>query len=395
MFLVSEPLRVFVAHNAPSHYSCYVRGTLPLRVLKGRGLVEFVVSPFYPHSAVFLQSALAADLMLAINADSPEWLDFMGHLQKIGKRVIVDYDDDRWNIDPMNPAYRELGRHDVVARDPASGGKFKLWTDGFDNFVVRRNALSVDLTEQIIRDADALCTTTPRLGEELAQFNRTTYSIPNCVDLSVWKPVQVIHESFRIGWQGGHSHKVDMRMAAPQIGRFLAETPGADIFLMGEAPVELKDRLPAKQVTYQPWLNRDAYPYVMMTAGLDLGIAPLAHNKFNEGKSALKWNEYSAMGVPCAASFVPPYSDYIKSGEDGWLIPDDGWYKFLKWAYANRGEVKEMGKRAYLRQARDFDIETRAADWLRMFREVLDRPQTNRFRAPRRNVRLGGTVVIR
>jgi glycosyltransferase involved in cell wall biosynthesis len=51
------------------------------------------------------------------------------------------------------------------------------------------------------------------------------------------------------------------------------------------------------------WVPIEQYPAAL--AQLDLGIVPLAPNRFNMGKSNLKLLEMSALGVPAVASPTP------------------------------------------------------------------------------------------
>ena len=102
----------------------------------------------------------------------------------------------------------------------------------------------------------------------------------------------------------------------------------------------------------------------MMTMGLDVGLAPLVGSKFNESKSVLKWEEYAALGVPCIASNVPPYSDTLKSGVDGILVDDDGWYEALCRMYEHREESKAIGSVARRRIESEFSHKHVANQWL-------------------------------
>ncbi len=51
----------------------------------------------------------------------------------------------------------------------------------------------------------------------------------------------------------------------------------------------------------------------------DIFIAPLIDNQFNRCKSAIKYLEYSALGVPGVYSRLSPYSSVVKHGENGFL----------------------------------------------------------------------------
>ena len=49
------------------------------------------------------------------------------------------------------------------------------------------------------------------------------------------------------------------------------------------------------------------YPQALASMGLDLAIAPIASNAFNEAKSNLKLLEYGILGYPVVCSDIGPY----------------------------------------------------------------------------------------
>jgi glycosyltransferase involved in cell wall biosynthesis len=71
--------------------------------------------------------------------------------------------------------------------------------------------------------------------------------------------------------------------------------------------------------------DRDAsYPrfvrWLRQTVTWDLAVAPLAPNAFNEAKSALKFLEYAALGVPGIFSNVGEYDAALENRQTGLLI---------------------------------------------------------------------------
>jgi hypothetical protein len=51
---------------------------------------------------------------------------------------------------------------------------------------------------------------------------------------------------------------------------------------------------------------------------IDVGIAPLTDNPFNRCKSDVKFQEYSALGIPAVYSDLPPYRDSVHHGINGY-----------------------------------------------------------------------------
>lgn len=371
-----DALKVVIATERALHYSCVLRGTMPLEHLSRKGLVNYGHFSFDPENPDLPASLDACDLVLVFALGDTRWSQFTQYLQREhGKKVVVDFDDDLWDVSPMNFAYEGLGTREVPVNYRDKDGtlqKKMLWMDGHSpNFWIQDNRLRLSMASEMARQADAITVSTKRLQHSMLEHNGDVRVMENCVDLGVWRTdVNRKHEGFRVGWQGGDSHRHDMYVVAEQLGRFLKDHPEATLVLSGTFIPELKEFVPVDRVEFHPWVNSEAYPYLMMTLGLDLGIAPLAHTRFNTRKSALKWLEYGAMGVPCFASAVPPYTDYIRHGEDGHLLENGDWYDALSDAYKRRGAVKALGRRAHDRVAKDFDIRKRCGEWLDAYTDI-------------------------
>jgi hypothetical protein len=75
----------------------------------------------------------------------------------------------------------------------------------------------------------------------------------------------------------------------------------------------------------------------------DFALAPLVANEFNEAKSAIKFLEYAALGVPGIFSDVGEYSSTIEHGETGLLVASD---RVQDWEQA----IFELASNAPLRE---------------------------------------------
>jgi glycosyltransferase involved in cell wall biosynthesis len=66
---------------------------------------------------------------------------------------------------------------------------------------------------------------------------------------------------------------------------------------------------------------------------VNVTLAPLRDTKFNKLKSELKVVEAGWMNKAIIASETIPYTDVIKHGENGFLVPYNkpkDWYKYIK-----------------------------------------------------------------
>ena len=87
--------------------------------------------------------------------------------------------------------------------------------------------------------------------------------------------------------------------------------------------------------------------YERELATSDIALLPLQDNKFNRGKSELKFLECAACGVAALASPVV-YSDVIKDGENGFIFYDNqDFAQKLETLIENRDKRREMVTAAY------------------------------------------------
>ena len=78
-----------------------------------------------------------------------------------------------------------------------------------------------------------------------------------------------------------------------------------DWVFMGMCPDFLK---PYVKEVHQV-VSFETYPDKLAMLNLDIAVAPLEHNRFNEAKSNLRILEYGMLGWPVIASAIEPYRD--------------------------------------------------------------------------------------
>jgi glycosyltransferase involved in cell wall biosynthesis len=71
-----------------------------------------------------------------------------------------------------------------------------------------------------------------------------------------------------------------------------------------------------------PYTNYQNYASFLGNLKPDLLLAPLDKNRTSMSKAPNKYLEYSAVGAAGIYSNIPPYSDVVRSGENGVLVED-------------------------------------------------------------------------
>lgn len=285
----------------------YYRAFTPAEVLRDSSRVAAYATPIltgelahWAHIIVFQRTAGEGSIKAAE--------ELRGHAT-----FVFDLDDDLFSIPYWNPAAAGMKTSAYQARLLA-----------------------------ILRMSSHITTTNDALGRKLASKHPVPYTvIPNCVIASRFTPRANTTKTLRIGWAGSSTHYRDLAHALPAIARLQRErdltfddrvvfvvmgwkgdTDAGNIFDQAGVCVE-----------YHPFVQPHKYPDALAALRLDIALAPLEPCTFNESKSPIKWEEYSALGVPTVASPVGPYRAIIH-GETGLLAAhaQDYYRKLLRLA---------------------------------------------------------------
>ena len=115
--------------------------------------------------------------------------------------------------------------------------------------------------------------------------------------------------------------------------------------------------------------------YGGMIANMDIAVAPLQMNAFNDSKSEIKVAECGRYKVPLIASDVGCYNETIVNGKTGYLIPPDApkseWVRVLSKCIKNPKHVWEMGQRLHDVTEEYFDINKVVKHRLELYEEAF------------------------
>jgi glycosyltransferase involved in cell wall biosynthesis len=80
---------------------------------------------------------------------------------------------------------------------------------------------------------------------------------------------------------------------------------------------------------------------------VDVNIAPLSNNEFNEAKSELKFFEAGIVEVPSCVSATKIYKSVVTDGVDGFVCEEYEWFSKLERLYLDKELRKNMARAAY------------------------------------------------
>lgn len=207
----------------------------------------------------------------------------------------------------------------------------------------------IEIAEMLMREADALTVSTPALVETYKHLNQNIFVLPNFQDLDDWShieapPLQPDHTPIVIGWQGSSTHYDDLKLIWKPLKKLLRNYPNVEFHVLGLNADFLEGHKQVKISTR--WAHPSKWPSRLAKLGYDIGIAPVVDRDFNWGKSNIKWQEYSMLGIPTVASKVGEYRE-IEQGVTGFLASNDNeWYFHLEQLIKHAELRKKVGENA-------------------------------------------------
>ena len=250
---------------------------------------------------------------------------------------VYEVDDDLFNVDPSNPAYGFFS-------DPAVQQNMKM----------------------CMQASDLVTVSTEPLREQMLKYNANVKVVPNFIDIDVLKipRKQSDPDKVVIGWFGSPTHEMDFAPMAEELGIFMGMNPHTRFMTIGG---NFTHGLPIDRVRAIGWISTTRKVYKQV-AKFDIGIAPLAPHIFNESKSYIKALEYAALGIPCVASKVGPYVDFIEHGVTGFLVEKPGDWKKYVGELVNDEELRARMGQAARKKADDYTIQGNAWRWANALR---------------------------
>lgn len=359
----------------------YYRITHPLYKLHELGMAEVMLIDEYQlgHERA-IEGALWADLLVFHRPASEEWFKFIKTMQKFGKIFVSDYDDNPFQTSPLNPAYAHFGTEEVRYQWP-DGSSEMLWSEdmvsktGSKLFNIERNIRHREVFKLNFKKSDLVTCTTPELQEAFKKINPNTVVLPNLISPEFYPAIPDMGKrEVRVGWQGGSSHYEDLFFIKPVIKRMLETHDNVKFVFFGDMRFQplFKD-CDNNKIEWISWSSHDVYPYKLTLLNLDIGLCPLVDNEFNRTKSAIKWMEYSMVGMATIAADIPPYSPVIKNGETGLLCKEEHthWNEQLDYLIRSKSARYAMACSAKNDVLENHNLDKKIHLWEQAYSEVL------------------------
>ncbi len=229
-----------------------------------------------------------------------------------------------------------------------------------------------------MRRADGVIVSTLALAEYARAYKSNTWVLPNYLDDRIWR-VQPRSRSGKqaslvIGYMGGltKTHLPDLELVTPILSRLLLRYGNRlRLRFWGVCPPELEG-LPNVEFPAEKFPDYLQFASFFSRQDCDLFVAPLRDNLFNRSKSAIKFLEYSSLGIPGVYSRVTPYEGLVKTGWNGFLASDEKeWESSLTRLIEDAQLRQAMGNAAYQTVDENWRMSRHAHEWGTVYRAAL------------------------
>ena len=227
---------------------------------------------------------------------------------------------------------------------------------------VHRPHIHKDITKRF-RKAAGLCNrlvvATEPLAKAYAGFSDEVVVCPNYLERARWgelRPARAERSRPRVGWAGGIGHAGDLELIVDVVRETAAEV---DWVFFGMCPPELKDVVRE----FHTGIPLDQYAPKLASLDLDLAVAPLEQNAFNEAKSHLRLLEYGVLGYPVICSDLTPYQGDFPVTRVANRFRD--WVRAIRDAVAEPQALRAQGDALRDKVLAHWMLEDHLDDWLR------------------------------
>jgi hypothetical protein len=255
--------------------------------------------------------------------------------------VIIETDDNLFNVSPFNPAFKNLGFRDMEGNDippyvdgnpmeigsVQDGKKQVHWRQGENGFDIERNKQMLMAYRQMLSMVDAVTCSTEGVKESLLKetLPRRVDVFPNLVRFNDYEQVDIKEtDKVKILWQGGAAHFEDWYPLREAMGNITRKYPQVHWIIWGAQYHWVNELMPPHRFTYKDWCPYNEYRLRLATIGHDIALAPLQEHVFNKCRSAIKFYEAAVLKQPVAtlAQYSGAYKHEIQDGQTGLLFKD-------------------------------------------------------------------------
>ncbi len=295
-----RPSPLILAHPSDDTGCGQYRVIKPLKAMMQEGIVDGLIS-FRALVPAELER-LKPDTIIFQRPLARDFLDFMKYSKTYSNAFKVYEIDDLITNIPLKNHFRSQHPKDTI----------KLLREG-------------------IAQVDRLIVSTSGLAEAYSGLNADTQVLELKLPLEWWGNLKVTrseHKKPRVGWAGGSSHSGDLELIADVVKDLAGEV---DWIFFGMCPNKLRPFIKE----FHSGVPIHMYPQKLASLDLDIAIAPLENNQFNDCKSNLRLLEFGACEYPVICSNSRAF---VESKLPVHIVKN----KFIEWTSAIRAHITDL-----------------------------------------------------
>lgn len=266
---------------------------------------------------------------------------------KAGVQFVMDVDDDMFAVNPDNP------------------------------FWIKMDDEKCYWMQCMIRDNTWISTTTESLAKvfrdrRTGHHKDTVFVNPNYITDEYKHPPVDNGEWTVIGYFGGSSHYKDLHESgvADALKKLMIENNKVRFRAIG---MPLDKYVPRGRYEFVEGKRGDGWVKELFPSlNLDIAIAPLDDNIFNNGKSNIKWQEATRAGAAFVASRLGPYKSLTPDIAVTVQNDSDAWHRALKRLVDNAEYRKKLVDTATANLTANWRLEDNWANYRNMFEKVME-----------------------
>lgn len=224
------------------------------------------------------------EIVIVPRPHTPNLLSVVEYAKTCKKKIIIDTDDDLFNVPETNPSYKVL-----------------------------MSPIAQECYIASLKLADIVITSTESIKQEILKRvpGADVRVILNSVDDELFDLTPSFHTRERIICvRGGGSHSADIEAYKGAILQLIQDYPEYKWAMMGYCPKWIADALPDDRLMVFQYTDLMKYFETLMELKPEIMIVPLEDNVFNKGKSNIAWIEGTLAGsIVIGPKYLPEFDN--------------------------------------------------------------------------------------
>lgn len=248
------------------------------------------------------------------------------------KRIIYDFDDAIWisNSSESNRFFSPLKSHSNV-------------------FKICRLAYKISAGNEYLLNT-------------VKKYNKNVVLNPTTIDTINLHNRLKNHSNkiLTIGWTGSHSTNKYLESLFEVIRKLKIKYEFRFLIISDENPCPDCDFM-----EFRYW-NKESE--IDDLTEINIGIMPLKHDPWSEGKCGFKALQYLALGIPAVVSPVGVNEKIVEHGVNGFICrSDEDWIRNLTLLLENRELIETMGKEGRKKISEQYSVKSNTSNFIHLF----------------------------